>query len=66
MKKIKIVLETNDKKIGYVIDVESKNFKSCAFDANYQESEVSQDQSIEDPRFFVQQIVNVLMGALKS
>lgn len=66
MKKIKIVFESDGKKIGYVIDVDSKNFKSCNFDESYQEKEVSQDQHIDNPRFFIQQIVSVLMGALRS
>lgn len=66
MKRIKIVFESDDKKLGYVIDVESKNFKSCNFDDSYQEKDVSQDQYIDNPRFFIQQIVSVLMGALRS
>jgi hypothetical protein len=66
MKKIKIVFESDTKKLGYVIDVEMKNFKSCNFDDKYQETDVAQDQFIDNPRFFVQQIVSVLMGALRS
>jgi hypothetical protein len=66
MKKIKIVFESDDKKLGYVIDVESKNFKSCNFDDSYKEKDVSQDQHIDNHRFFIQQIVSVLMGALRS
>lgn len=64
MKKIKIILESDDKKMGYIIDVEKRNFKSCNFDANYNEADLSQDQFIDSPKFFIQQIVNVLMGAL--
>lgn len=66
MKRIKIVFESDDKKIGYVIDVDTKNFKSCNFDEAYQEKDISQDTKIDSPRFFVQQIVTVLLGALNS
>lgn len=66
MKKIKIIFESDDKKIGYSIDVEKKNFQSCHFDQSYQEMAISQDQFIDNPKFFIQQIVNVLIGALKS
>lgn len=66
MRKIKIVFESDDKKLGYVIDTESKNFKSCNFDENYQEIDISQDSFIDNPKFFIQQIVSVLLGALRS
>lgn len=66
MKRIKIVFESDDQKLGYVIDVENKNFKSCNFDKSYDEIDVSQNQHIDNPKFFIQQIVSVLMGALRS
>lgn len=66
MKKIKIVFESDDKKLGYSIDVDAKNFRSCNFDDAYNERDVSQDQYIDNPKFFIQQIVSVLMAALRS
>ena len=66
MKQIKIVFETDSKKIGYLIDVEKKNFKSGSFTDKYEITDVSQDAFIDDRRFFIQQIVNVITGALNS
>lgn len=67
MNKIKIILETDGKKIGYIIDAEKQHCTSGTFDINGEAiNEVSQSGSIDNPTELCQQISWILMACLKN
>ena len=67
MKKIRVVFETEDKKIGYLIDPDNQRVISGTFDdAGRHIVEISQEGAINNPDEICKQIYYVLLAGVKS
>lgn len=67
MKNIRVIFETDDKKIGYVIDTENQRVTSGTFDdAGRKIVEISQDGAIKNPDEVCKQIYYVLLAGIKN
>ena len=67
MKQIKIVFETGDQKIGYILDAETQRCIAGKFDKSGTDIvEKSQDGSISNPEELCKQIYFVLLASIKN
>lgn len=67
MAKIRIILETPNKNIGYLIDCDSHHVKSGTFNEDCDDIvEISQNGQIQDVTQLAQQIQWTILGALKK
>lgn len=67
MKKVRIIFETDEKSVGYIIDTESNRLVSGDFNDDCSEIlNVSQQGSISNIKEFCQQISWTILTALKK
>lgn len=67
MKKIRIIFENDEKKIGYIIDPANQQCTSGTFDLNGEVIiEVSQEGKIQNVTELCQQISWILMASIKN
>ena len=63
-KTIKIIFESPNSELGYVVDLEHRTFNT--YSSNLDESESTESQPIKDKALFLQQIQIVLAAAFSE